>query len=144
MTSDGQNKAIGSKLDEVDVQMLRLIQETPTITDSELSRVLGLSRSSIQRRRASRVTPHLQADLLVLDKNRNFLISKAFKTIDRLLGDSNSRIALEAAQTVLAHIKPLTETKPNNREVVRWVTSWGGVTESDAPAGNAETRQTQE
>lgn len=117
--------------DETDRLIASILVEMPSITDEDLSRRLGLSRQTTNRRRRSKTVQDLIAEAISLpSKELRRLIAKGMRRIEALLENSDPRVQLGAANCLIRltsdHFKHrIAEDMADEEGDITYVTHWG-------------------
>lgn len=122
------------KLDEVDQRIAFEISNQPGISDAELGRRLGISRSTANRRRRSNVVQSEVSDTFKISiEDIKKLSARSLETLAKLLESPNPRIALGAATQLVRlglDLGLFTDSPQNqDRTEVIFQTQWGGAIE---------------
>lgn len=133
MDEAAQNATKRDTSDEIDRKLVALVVTDPTITDEELGRRVGLSRSAVNRRRSSqRLQTLFKEAIPVFDESLSLILRKAMQTANDLLSDPDPRIRATASLSLLRlfsdqmTIKTPEPAKPIART---YVTCWGELPE---------------
>lgn len=91
-----------SQTDAVDLRIAELSLSRPDLTDSEIGKIVGLSRGAVVRRKQRDGYEVIFLDMQVQAQNNILnLFTKATSVLCELLDDSDSRIRLMAAAQIL-------------------------------------------
>lgn len=122
------------KLDEVDQRIAFEISHQPGISDAELGRRLGISRSTANRRRRSNAVQSEVTDAFKISiEDVKKLSVRSLETLAKLLDSPNPRIALGSATQLVRLSLDLglfdDSSQNQDRKEIIFKTQWGGSIE---------------
>jgi len=106
MSSDNQKQSEPYKLDEIDIKIIALKTEDPSISDQEIAGKLNLSRWTInQRRNRPEVKGKIQDIQLTALQMIQDLYPKAIKNLETLIDNEDPQVSLNASKEIIKSLQ---------------------------------------